>query len=75
MVRHPIGRGAPCLQGQDDLRDAEISYHGYEVVSLKPESPGYYEEVKKLVEQIELDMSQAETDRWKVAIEVESEKY
>ncbi|MBI3807908.1 MAG: hypothetical protein HY281_10425 [Nitrospirae bacterium] len=62
------------LQEQDALRDTEISIHGYEVVSLRPESKGYYDEVKKLVERIEFDMEQANSDRWQVAIEVESEK-
>jgi very-short-patch-repair endonuclease len=57
---------------QDDLRNAEISFHGYEVVSLRPEAKGYYGEVKKLVERIEFDMAQAETDPWQVAFEVDS---
>ncbi len=57
----------------DAVRDAEISCHGYQVLSLRPEAKGYYEELKKLVERIEFDMGQAESRRWEVAIEVESE--
>lgn len=61
----------PQSQGESDqLRDAEIAVHGYEVISLRPERQGYYEEVKRLVEQVERDMLAAEADGWNVAIDV-----
>jgi len=61
----------PQSQGESDqLRDAEIAVHGYEVISLRPEGRGYLEEVKRLVEQVERDMRVADADGWKVAIDV-----
>jgi len=52
----------------DELRDTEISIHGYEVIRLKPEDQGYLEEVKRLVEMIELEMGEAESNPWGVAV-------
>lgn len=62
---HPEERAAA-----DELRDAEIAVHGYEVIKLKPEASGYYEEVRRLVERIESEMQWAETDPSRVATEV-----
>jgi hypothetical protein len=52
----------------DQLRNAEIAVHGYEVLSLRGQN--YVEEVKRLVEQIEGEMDRAESDDWSVAVEV-----
>jgi len=59
---------------EDEERDLEIMFHGYEVISLKPESAGYYEEVKRLVERVESDMARAEKDPFKVAKEVKAQR-
>jgi hypothetical protein len=52
------------------MRDAEISVHGYEVISLKPEKHGYHEEVKTLVERVEREMGAADVDMWKHTVRV-----
>ncbi len=56
--------------GSDDLRNAEIAVQGYEVLSLKPEKHGYFEEVRTLVERVEREMNAAEADVWQYAIDV-----
>ena len=58
----------------DELRNAEISVHGYQVISLRPTQKGYYDEVKTLVERIEHEMNQADSDIWRCArgVRVES---
>jgi hypothetical protein len=53
----------------DKIRDAEVSVHGYEVISLRPER-GYRPEVQRLLEQIESDMLKAEANPWGVALEI-----
>jgi len=53
---------------QDELRDAAISVHGYEVIRLKPGEKGYLREVQSLVEMVEHEMSEAESNRWGVAV-------
>jgi ribosomal protein S27AE len=59
------------LAFKDGLRDSEIQKHGYEVISLRPESEGYLPAVKSLIEQIDADLEKAKSDRWGVAIEAE----
>jgi hypothetical protein len=54
---------------QDSARDAQISEHNYDVISLRPSNAGYLEEVRRLVEQFEAFMAQAEEDVWSVAID------
>jgi hypothetical protein len=53
----------------DAERDEYVREHKYEVISLRPENKGYFEEVRNLVEMFESWMSLADTDPWKVAIE------
>jgi hypothetical protein len=62
---HPVDTGE-----QDKLRDDEITVHGYQIISLRPERQGYFEEVKRLVELVEREMATAETDPWSVALDV-----
>lgn len=58
------------IAAQDRLRDEEVTVQGYTVVSLRPSRAGYYEEVKRLLEQIEQDMTRVVTDPWSVASEL-----
>ena len=51
------------------MRDAQISEQGYQVVSLRPTSAIYLEEVKRLVERFDALMKQADDDVWSVAAE------
>jgi len=55
---------------KDELRDTEISMHGYEVISLKGENQGYWEDVRSLVEIIERDMEKVESDPSDVAVDL-----
>lgn len=54
---------------EDELRDMEIALHGYEVIRLKPGAKGYLHEVQWLVEMVEGEMSEAESDSWGVAVQ------
>lgn len=57
-------------QALDDAeRDDYVRQHDFEVVSLKPTEKGYFEEVRKLVEQIENWMTLADTNPWEAAVE------
>jgi very-short-patch-repair endonuclease len=56
-------------EADDDLRDEEVSKHGYRVLSLRPKDAGYFEEVRKLVERVEERMMEASEGPWGVAIE------
>jgi len=58
------------FEERDEMRDAEIAVHGYEVISLKPEKHGYHEEVKTLVERVEREMGAADVDMWKYTVRV-----
>src|SRR5262249_166633 len=60
----------PEFDERDEMRDAEISVHGYEVISLRPEKHGYHEEVKTLVERVEREMGAADVDMWKYTVRV-----
>ncbi len=57
----------------DELRDTEITMHGYEVIRLKGENQGYWEDVRRLVEIIERDMEKDESDSLDVAIDLRKE--
>jgi hypothetical protein len=54
----------------DEIRDAEITEHGYKVIRVRPETSGYFGEVRSLVEKVEIEMKQAESDPMTVAKEV-----
>ena len=51
----------------DAMRDAQISEQNYRVVSLRPTNTGYLEEVRRLVEQFDAMMKQADDNVWSVA--------
>jgi very-short-patch-repair endonuclease len=55
----------------DRLRDEEVAVQGYEVISLRPSREGYLGEVKRLLEQIERDMTKVEADGWSVALQLQ----
>ena len=55
----------------DELRDTEISVHGYEVIRLKGGNQGYRDDVRRLAEIVDRDMEKAESDPWSVSIELE----
>jgi len=55
---------------KDELRDTEISVHGYEVINFRGENQGYWEDVRSLVETIERDMEEVESDPWGKAIQL-----
>ena len=54
----------------DSARDQYLEEQGYEVFSLRPNSRGYLEEVKRLVEKFEIQMNIAESDVWEAAVPV-----
>jgi very-short-patch-repair endonuclease len=58
-------------QQNDNARDLYLEEQNYEVVSLHPNAKGYLEEVKSLVEKIEIWMNLADTDAWEVAVQVD----
>jgi hypothetical protein len=55
----------------DQARDAQIAEHNYEVISLRPQSSGYLEEVRRLVERFDALMRIADDDHWQVAVDAE----
>jgi len=56
--------------GNNDDRDLELTTRGYEVLSFSPGSGvGYYAEVQRLLEKIQMDMTEADCDPAAVAIE------
>lgn len=55
----------------DRARDEYIAEHGYETISLKPKERGYQEEVKRLVERVDIAMKMVESDEWEVAVSAE----
>lgn len=61
-------------QKNDFTRDMYLEEQNYEVVSLRPIGKGYLEEVRSLVEKLEIWMNLAETDVWSVAVEVKVTK-
>ena len=54
----------------DSARDQYLEEQGYEVFSLRPNARGYLEEVRRLVEKFEIQMSLAESDVWEAAVPV-----
>jgi len=58
----------------DALRDEYVRQYKFEVISLKPNEKGYFEEVRRLVEQLENWMTLAETSPWQVAVEAKVTK-
>ena len=50
----------------DAMRDAQISEQNYQVVSLRLTNTGYLEEVRRLVEQFDALMKQADDNVWSV---------
>ena len=54
----------------DKQRDTELAKEDYTVLSLRPSERGYFEEVQKLVERIDSEMSTAETQEWENAVEI-----
>jgi hypothetical protein len=58
--------------GSDDDRNLDLMGHGYEVFSCRPpDAGGYYKEVQRLLERVEMDMTEADRDPNSVAIERE----
>jgi hypothetical protein len=55
--------------GSDAARDDYVREHKYEVISLRPQQKGYFEEIRRLVEEFELWMSLADTDPWSVVVD------
>jgi hypothetical protein len=59
----------PDERAEDDAaRDDYVRQQNYDVISLRPASKGYLEEVRNLVEQFEEWMNLGD-DPWKVAVE------
>jgi hypothetical protein len=58
----------------DIERNEELALQGYEVISLRPQNQAYLQEAKKLVEMFELETTRVETDKFSVAVEVETIK-
>jgi hypothetical protein len=58
----------------DSERDDYVREHKYEVISLRPEQKGYFEEVRSLVEEFETWISLAETDPWSIVVDAEVKK-
>jgi len=54
----------------DKQRDSELAKENYTVLSLRPSERGYFEEVQKLVERIDSEMSTSDTQEWENAIEI-----
>ncbi len=65
------GAHAEEQQPNDAARDQYLEEQNYEVLSLRPNAKGYLEEVKVLVEKIDIWMNLAETDSWDISIEAE----
>lgn len=65
------GSHTPEQEEADQTRDANLAAEGFDVVSLRPNQLGYFQEVQKLVERIAVDMSEAERSPWDIATEVE----
>src|SRR5262249_17417578 len=59
---------------QDAVRDDYTRAQGYEVISLRPSQSDYREEVRKLVEQIDVWMNLSETDPWLTAVDATVKK-
>jgi hypothetical protein len=59
----------------DQQRDAYLAEYGYETISLRPAQRGYHEEVKRLVERIDVAMNMADTDAWEIAISTTVRKF
>jgi hypothetical protein len=62
------------LTSSDALRDEFMRGQNYEVLSLRPKQSCYLEEVRKLVEQIDVWMGLNHTDEWETTVEVESRR-
>ncbi len=69
-----LDAGHEGREEQDEARDLDLAYEGYEVISLKPEKAGYYEQAKQLVERVESDMARAEKDPFEVAKEISAQR-
>ncbi|MFQ5802261.1 MAG: hypothetical protein ACE5JQ_05105, partial [Candidatus Methylomirabilales bacterium] len=63
------------MADEDDLRDIEISVHGYEVIRLRSDDHGYKKQVKSLIEMVDHEMSLADSDRSSVAVDVPAREY
>jgi hypothetical protein len=55
--------------------DDRLPRPGYETLSLRPNERGYHEEVRRLVERVDMLMRMAETDSLDVAVETEVRRY
>lgn len=63
--------GAHPVESEADLmRNMELEAQGYTVLSFRPSNKGYYEEVQKLLERIEVEMDEAERDLSTVVIDL-----
>jgi len=54
--------GTHPTNDEDEQRNFDLLSHGYTVLSFRPGIKGYYEEVQRLVEKVEVDMSEADRD-------------
>jgi hypothetical protein len=67
------GGHGPERTEQDEARALDLAAENYEVISLRP---GYFREVQKLVERIEIEMTEAERDaRWELATSVDNDSF
>jgi hypothetical protein len=57
--------------GSDDDRNYFLAGEGYDVLSFRPGAKGYYEEVQRLLEKVQMDMTEADRDPNTVAIDRE----
>jgi hypothetical protein len=62
-------------EGSDEERDKELKRQGYSVYSVRPGAKGYYEEVQRLLESVEVDMTIVEADPEGPAIKREVRSY
>lgn len=56
--------------GSDEERNADLASEGYDVLSFRPGTRGYFDEVQRLVEKILADMKEAENNTEAAAIQL-----
>jgi hypothetical protein len=53
----------------------DLAAENYEVISLRPQTVGYFPEVQKLVEKIAIEMTEAERNAWELATSVDNDSF
>ena len=56
------------MAASDELRNRELEAHGYVVLSYRPSTRGYFEEVQRLVERVHVEMDEANHNGSGVAV-------